>query len=193
MWIIKNIALQINIKAIFEMKEKEIGLIKRQIEKLDNKDFDLEAWKISTILILERIFGYDSSKITKIKNIHQDLSSWSLRDTLGTSSGYDASKKYGKEILEACIMELESLGTPDNIKKSTKPESLPFEVLLESLENELKVSQFKNLIKISKIKDKQERESKITNFLSDLDNEIILQILANILSHKKVVGIMYTQ
>lgn len=175
------------------MKEKEIELIKKQIEKLDNKDFDLEAWKISTILILERVFGYDSSKITKIKNIHQDLSSWSLRDTMGTSSGYDASKKYGKEILEACIMELETLGAPDNIKKSIKPESLLFEVLLESLENELKVSQFKNLKKISNIKDKQERESKLTNFLSDLDNEIILQMLVNILSHKKVVEIMQTQ
>ena len=175
------------------MKEKEIELIRKQIEKLDNKDFDLEAWKISAILILERVFGYDSSKITKIKNIHQDLSSWSLRDTLGTSSGYDASKKYGKEILEACIMELETLGATDNMKKSTKPESLLFEVLLESLENELKVSQFKNLKKISNIKDKQERESKLTNFLSDLDNEIILQMLVNILSHKKVVEIMQTQ
>jgi len=175
------------------MKEKEIELIKKQIEKLDNKGFDLEAWKISTILILERVFGYDSSKISKIKNIHEDLSSWSLRDTLGTSSGYDASKKYGKEILEACIMELETLGTPNNIKKSTEPGSLPFEVLLESLENELKISQFKNLKKISNIKDKQERESKLTNFLSDLDKEIILQILANILGHKKVVGIMHSQ
>jgi len=175
------------------MKEKEIGLIKKQIEKLDNKDFDLEAWKISTVLILERVFGSDSSKIIKIENIHQDLSSWSLRDTLGNSSGYDASKKFGKEILEACIMELEILGTPNKIKKSTKPESLPVEVLLESLENELKVSQFKNLKKISNIKDKQERESKLTNFLSDLDNEIILQMLVNILSHKKVVEIMQTQ
>jgi hypothetical protein len=175
------------------MKEKKIELIKRQIEKLDDKDFDLEAWKISTILILERVFGYDSSKITKIKNIHQDLSSWSLRDTLGTSKGYDASKKYGKGILEACIMELETLGIPNHLKKSTEPESIPFEVLLESLENELKVSQFKNLKKISNIKDKQERESKLTNFLSDLDNEIILQMLVNILSHKKVVEIMQTQ
>ena len=175
------------------MKEKKIELIKKQIEKLYDKDFDLEVWKISTILILERVFGYDSSKITKIKNIHQDLSSWSLRDTLGTSSGYDASKKYGKEILEACIIELEALGTPNSIKESTKPESLPFEVLLESLENELKVSQFKNLKKINKIKDKQERKNKLTKFLSDMDSEIILQILANILSHKKVVGIMQTQ
>ena len=175
------------------MKENEIGLIKKLIEKLDKKDFDLEAWKISTVMILERVFGYDSSKITEIKNIHQDLSSWSLRDTLGTSSGYDASKKYGKEILEACIMELETFGTPNNIKENAKSESLPFEVLLESLENELKVSQLKDLKKISKIKDKQERENKLLNFLSDLDNEIILQILANILSHKKVVGIMNTQ
>jgi len=175
------------------MKEKEIRLIKKQVEKLDDKDFDLEAWKISTILILERVFGYDSSKITNIKNIHQDLSSWTLRDTLGHTRGYDASKKYGKEILEACIMELETLGTPDNIKERTKPESLPFEVLLESLENELKVSQLKNLKKISKIKDKQERENKLTKFLSEMDSEIILQILVNILSHKKVVGIMHTQ
>lgn len=175
------------------MKEKEIELIRKQIEKLNIKDFDLESWKISTIIILERIFGYDSPKIEKIKSIHQDLSSWSLRDTLGTSSGYEALKKYGKEILEACIMELETLGISDNEKKSIKTESLLFEVLLASLENELKVSQFKKLINISSIKNKKEREGKITEFLSDMDNESILRIVANILNHSKVIEILQAQ
>ncbi|MCH7658564.1 MAG: hypothetical protein IIB05_09645 [Bacteroidetes bacterium] len=175
------------------MKEKEIELIRKQIEKLNVKDFDLESWKISTIIIFERIFGYDSPKIAKIKSIHQDLSSWSLRDTLGTSSGYEALKKYGKEILEACIMELETLGISDNETKSTKPKSLSFKVLLASLENELKVSQFKNLINISSIKNKKEREGKITEFLSNLDSESVLRIVANILNHSKVVEILQTQ
>jgi hypothetical protein len=39
------------------MIEKQIELIKRQISKLDEKDFDLDAWKSSTTVILGRIFG----------------------------------------------------------------------------------------------------------------------------------------
>lgn len=175
------------------MKEKEIELLRRQIEKLDNKDFDLEAWKISTILILEKIFGEDSPKITKIKDIHQDLSSWSLRDTLGTSSGYDASKKFGKEILEACIMELETLGTPEEINKSGKPGTLPFEIILNSLENEFKVSQFKSLKKLSSIKNREEREKELSDFLSELDSKTLRQLLINILSDNEVTKLMQKQ
>ncbi len=42
---------------------KELELLKGQIKKIDDKEFDLEAWKILTINILERIFGKQSSKI----------------------------------------------------------------------------------------------------------------------------------
>ncbi len=49
------------------MAEKEIALLKEQIDRLDEKNFDLEAWKNHTIIFLERIFGKDNSKIKMIK------------------------------------------------------------------------------------------------------------------------------
>ncbi len=39
------------------MEAKEIQLLKTQIEKLERKDFDLEAWKNFTVVILGRILG----------------------------------------------------------------------------------------------------------------------------------------
>lgn len=168
------------------MREKEIELLEKQIEKLGSKDFDLEAWKISTILVLERIFGEESPKIAKIQNIHQDLSSWSLRDTLGTSAGYDSSKKFGKEILEACIMELKTLGAPERNVKSTESGTFPSEVLINSLEEELKVSQFKKLKEISKIKKKQERKIQLAKFISGFDSKTQSRILINILGSNEV-------
>ncbi len=52
------------------MAEKEIALLKEQIARLDEKKFDLEAWKNHTIIYLERIFGRDSSKIKMLKDLH---------------------------------------------------------------------------------------------------------------------------
>ena len=37
------------------MAEKEIALLKEQIKRLEDKKFDLEAWKNHTIIYLERI------------------------------------------------------------------------------------------------------------------------------------------
>lgn len=37
------------------MAEKEIALLRKQQEKLNEKSFDLEAWKSQTILFLQRI------------------------------------------------------------------------------------------------------------------------------------------
>ena len=40
---------------------KQIKLLKKQIAKLDENDFDLEVWKISTKLLLEKEINIDFS------------------------------------------------------------------------------------------------------------------------------------
>ena len=49
------------------MEEKYIQLFTRQIEKLDTEDFDLEAWKSSTIVLLKKVFGAQDPKIEQIE------------------------------------------------------------------------------------------------------------------------------
>ena len=47
------------------MAMKEVELLKAQIDKLQAKDFDLEAWKKYTIIMLARIFGENTQKISR--------------------------------------------------------------------------------------------------------------------------------
>ena len=68
------------------MSEKEIQLLEQQIEKLDTKDFDLQAWKKYTIVILARIFGNKNEKIRLVEKLDYEFSSWSLRDASGNES-----------------------------------------------------------------------------------------------------------
>ena len=51
------------------MIDKQIELIQNQIDILEDKEFDLSAWKSSTILVLDRIFGSDFQGIKSIENI----------------------------------------------------------------------------------------------------------------------------
>lgn len=61
------------------MNEQSISLLKRQLSELErigtNPDtqrefsFGVEAWKSSTISIMERIYGRDSKKLELIGNI----------------------------------------------------------------------------------------------------------------------------
>ncbi len=90
------------------MAKKEISILKKQIERLEVKDFDLEAWKKFTIVMLARIFGNTSEKIRQIESIEYEYSSWSLRDTSGSSEYLESCKKLGRKILEASIEELET-------------------------------------------------------------------------------------
>ena len=98
------------------MVEKEIALLKEQLARLDEKKFDLEAWKNHTLIFLERIFGKENSKLNLIKELHYDYSSWNLRDTAaaGKTKDKDPVKMQAREILQATIVELEKLGLPEN-------------------------------------------------------------------------------
>ena len=157
------------------MVDKEVTILKEQIEKLEAKDFDLEAWKIYTISITERIFGADSHKIEQLKGLKYDFSSWSLRDTSGTAGSI---KKKARVILESSINELEQFGLPT---KDTAKSGDTLESLLSVFEDELKGSQFKRLKEIIKTSDSNEKKEQLSDLFNQLDNDERDALLINII------------
>jgi DNA primase len=156
------------------MAKKEIQILKEQIDKLDNKGFDLEAWKIFTIGLTERIFGSNSHKIEQIKALKHDFSSWSLRDTSGS---HDSIKKKAKVILESAISEIEQFGLPD-MKKNEAPTNL----IAEILKDELKGSEYKRIEKIiNEDENEQVKSQHLTELLNDMDSKTKDQIILNLM------------
>jgi hypothetical protein len=157
------------------MAEKEIALLKQQIERLDEKKFDLSAWKNRTILFLERIFGNDSPKLKMINELHYDYSSWSLRDTAagGSAKDKDPVRIQAKDILEATIAELEMLGLPKEKEEQYK--------LKELLEDELTGKQIKE-IKLLLKSDSSDKAEQVISILESLSKEKLAAILANLLT-----------
>ena len=157
------------------MAEKEIALLKEQIHRLDDKKFDLDAWKNRTEIFLERIFGKESSKLKMIQNLHYDYSSWSLRDTFagGSAKDKDPVRIQAKEIMEAIITELENLGLPQEKQEKLK--------IRELLEDELTGKQVKE-IDILLNSDDQEKTEKIAEILQNLPNENLALVISKLLT-----------
>ena len=171
------------------MINKQIDLIGKQIEKLDSKNFDLEAWKKHTIIILDGIFGDESQNVKQIETLEYEYNSWSLRDTSGYSSYLDSCKKLGREILEASIEELDLLGAP--LKDTEKKGSIKISIILEALDDELKGSQYKSMMKLLKSDlSKKEKSRQLHNIIKEIDNETIITILKEILIHKDFVKVL---
>ena len=157
------------------MAEKEIALLKDMIARLDDKKFDLEAWKNYTIIFLERIFGEENTKIKMIKDLHYDYSSWSLRDTAaaGKTKDKDPIRMQADEILNAAIIELETLGLPKN--KNEK------EIIWGLLQDELTGKQVKEIEKLVSSPD-QNKTEKISEILDNLKKENLVAIVAKLLT-----------
>lgn len=157
------------------MAEKEIALLKEQIERLNEKKFDLEAWKNHTIIYLERIFGKENSKIKMIKELGYDYSSWSLRDTAaaGKSKDKDPIRMRADEILMATIAELESLGIPKEKQEKDKVWVL--------LQDELTGKQVKEIETLLASEDLEKNE-KISNILENLEKEDLALLIAKLLT-----------
>ncbi len=160
------------------MPEKEISLLQGQIDKLGAKGFDLDAWKKYTIIILARIFGENSQKIKQIESIEYDYSSWSLRDTSGSSEYLDTCKKLGREILQASIDELNTLGLPE---KSDQPDEF-YNAIMDALGDELKGSQVKELKNILATDSPEQKKEKVLEVLKSYGSEVSQYILAHILT-----------
>jgi len=162
--------------------ENVIKVLGKQIEKLNEKGFDLTAWKNSAELLLEKIFGKDSPKIKAIDNIKYDQGSWVLRDETGYTNSMEACKKLGKEIMEEAIMELEAFGPPE-----AGEELVSIEIIVTALEDELTGSQFRELKKIlSEGKSPNDKKKLLMTKLKSYDPESAFAIVANILTNKDV-------
>ncbi|WP_297100867.1 hypothetical protein [uncultured Draconibacterium sp.] len=156
------------------MAEKQIAILREQLAKLDEKKFDLDAWKTHTLIFLERIFGRDNSKIKLIQDLHYDYSSWSLRDTAATGKTKDKDpvKMRASEILEATIVELETLGLPEGEEEPQK--------VWELLQDELTGKQVKEIDALVKSDDK-EKAKKISEILENLEKENLSLLIAKLL------------
>jgi hypothetical protein len=164
-----------NEKPVENPLKKKISLLKKQIIKLDNSDFDLEAWKSSTIIVLEKIFGASNQKIRQIEKIQLDFSSWSLRDSSGSLTKLDTCKKRGKEILEVCIDELESFGFQK--EEETVPPAIN-----QALEEHLTISQYKAIKEIMQSdQDKSEQKKLLKEKIEEMGKDKPLEILVEIL------------
>ena len=91
------------------MKAAHIELLKKRIEGLAEKDFDLESWKSGTELLLTRIFGKGNAYTNEIKDLKVDYSSWSLRDATSDYNPKESCKRSSNEILEIAVAELQLL------------------------------------------------------------------------------------
>ena len=166
------------------MKEKEIELLKKQLAKLDNENFDLEAWKTGAVIILERIFGPENQKTNQIEKIKYDQSSWALREAKGSTNMMEACKKQGREILEIAIDELEILEMPSELEEQR---SHPFKsVLGKSLENELKISEYRKLLNtILSDKKHADKKKEIIEVLHNAGHDVADNVLADILINEQ--------
>lgn len=96
------------------MKSQYLKLLKKQIAKLDDEQFDLEAWKSSAISVLSRVFGKDDLRTEQIEQLKIDYSSWALRDSNANYKPVETAKLKGKEILNTAVEEIEIFGVPEN-------------------------------------------------------------------------------
>ncbi|MCF6240641.1 MAG: hypothetical protein L3J74_04775 [Bacteroidales bacterium] len=155
---------------------KEIKLLEEQIKQIDDKDFDLEAWKILTVNILERIFGKHSYKIKQVEELKYDYSSWAMRDSSGS---HDSIKKKAKVILESAILEIQQFGLPDKKEQPTN-------IIAEVLKDELKGSEYKRIMAIlSEEKDEDEKSKLLFELLNDIDAETKNQIIFRLMQELK--------
>ena len=166
--------------------ERAIQILHDQIGKLDVSKFDLNSWKTTTIVLLERIFGPNNEKIKSIREIQYDQGSWTLRDETGFSHSIESCKKLGREILEAAIVELEAFGA---LEGST--ESLPFSVILSALEDELTGSELREIKKVLTEKSTIENKKQvIITKLKSYGPDAALAIVANILANPDTAGLL---
>ncbi|MBV6641610.1 MAG: hypothetical protein KI791_12865 [Cyclobacteriaceae bacterium] len=90
--------------------KKYAELIKKQISKLDNEQFDLDAWKSSAYAVIKRIFGDFDPRLKQIEGLRIDYSSWTLRDSSAKYKPLESSKNIGREIMQSALEEIEVFG-----------------------------------------------------------------------------------
>lgn len=184
------------------MTEKYIELLNRQLNELNSigknpstareYSFGVEAWKSSTISILERIFGKESRKLSEIEKIK-------LKKVTGISGPdkyyIETVKETGTSILNACIAELETVCSPEqiyhgstssfNLTVSQKNnQTVTLDIIIKEIQRELTGNQAEELQKIidsdGSLAEKKEKASdKLKQFGINTLSSIISGIITN--------------
>ena len=158
---------------------KPIAVLKKQLAKLDNENFDLEAWKSSSSVFLSRLFGDKDTKVKQIQGLKIDYGSWALRDASSSYNPVISCKKQGREIIEAAINELETFGLPETSSDTS--------VIMQALEGHLKVSQLKALNKVlAGDKSEEDKNKELIKMISSWDKDAPIHILSEILLAKEL-------
>ena len=154
------------------MEEQSISILEDQVAKLDNKEFDLEAWKSSSISILARIFGKDDYRLKQIQDLKIDYGSWALRDASSSYNPLKSCKKIGREILETSIGELKTFGAGSPDSESG---------ISTALRDELTGSQIKQLNQVlSSSKPQTQKKKEAVKILNTLSKAKSVAILADL-------------
>ncbi len=145
------------------MKTEKIEILDDLLKALDQKNFDLSAWKIKAALVVKKVFGKNDPKIALIEGLNYDYSSWALRDHSGGKI-HDSVKDKAKEIIEAAILELK-LDDDEN-------------PVMQIIRNELTGSEY---AKLQEIISSSEKENGLTTFIKDLPEKKAEKILTKII------------
>ena len=156
------------------MVEKEIALLKEQLKKLADKKVNFEAWKTQTVIFLERIFGANDTKVTRLAALKHDFSSWNLRDTSGSGKFGDPVKMRAYETIEAAIRELETFGLPQKEEETPSASASEMELLLQ---DELTGKEYRELMELIN----SDKKNEISEFINKLGNEKCKQLLLSLL------------
>ncbi|MDH5400464.1 MAG: hypothetical protein OEX02_20080 [Cyclobacteriaceae bacterium] len=158
------------------MIEKYKQLLQKQIEKLDKPDFDFEAWKGATLVILERIFGKNDLKLKQLEGLRVEYgNSWSMRAVTGSFDPLSSAKKQGMAIVEVAIDELEIFG----MSAMSSCKSIFYTVL----EEYLKVKEYNEMSHVvDGEQEPGEKAKHLTKLLRGLKEEECREILAKTLS-----------
>lgn len=170
------------------MEKKAIQLLQQQIEKLSAPDFDLEAWKEYSIIILNRIFGKDDLKIKQIRKLEFEYSSWSLRDASGNSSYQERTKKLAMEIIQAGIDEIQTFGLSKGAPANSDD---ALNELLNCLLDEMKGVQVKKLKSIiTSTENTTEKHRQLRELIEEMGPNNAYQVLVNMLTHPAMARIL---
>jgi len=164
------------------MKKEAIKLLRQQLHKLEERDFDLESWKKYTLIMLSRIFGDNNQKNKQIEKLEYEFNSWSLRDASGNESYEDGTKKLAAEIIQASIDEINTFGIQES---HNSIENTDLETILNIILDELKGSQVKQLKNILKSAENiEEKKRLVFEIIGGMGENTAYEVISKIITHK---------
>lgn len=178
-----------------EITEKIIKILNGQLEKLDDPEFDFNAWKGSTITILDRAFGRDNSHTEQLEKIEISAGGFGIGDAYHSWDNVDECKAQGREIVRMSIVELEEFGLPALKENSpggisinlSQNQTVNINFIIKAVEDTLTGTQVRELREIVESDGPREgKVKKIFTKLKSFGNDVGANILANVLTNPAI-------